>query len=691
MTKITINSIPITVPEGYTVLQACAQAGIEIPVFCYHPKLSIAGNCRMCLVEMEKSPKPIASCAMPVSEGMVIHTDTPMVEKARQGTLELLLINHPLDCPICDQGGECDLQDITVSHGCGRNRFDLNKRAVVDKEMGPLIKTHMTRCIHCTRCVRFAHEIAGTSELGTLHRGEHMEITTLLDTAITSELSGNLIDICPVGALTNAPYAFHGRPWELLKTPSIDVMDAVGSHIRIDTKGPFEVMRILPRSCDTINEDWISDKTRFAYDGLKYQRLDRPYVRNQQGHLDPTSWKTALEHASKILTSVKGSEIAAITGDLCDVESMFSLKKLMEGLGSPHMESRWNGSTLTPKTRGDYLFNTTIEGIEKADVILLIGTNPRHEASLINARIKKRTWQGGISIGVVGEAFDLTYAYDHLGKTPADLAFLGQKNHPFTKTLLQAQNPMIIMGQSVFTHPSASAIEASVKDFATAYGMIRADWNGYNILSTTASMVGAFDLGFLPYAKGTSLKHIYEHAEKGTIKVIYTLGCDELDFSRLKNTFIIYQGHHGDAGARHADIVLPGCAYTEKNALFVNTEGRIQQSLQATQAPLEARVDWTILCDLATACKIDLPFKDEASLYTSLIADHPIFASQGIVADKPSPAVMPLSKAIRALTNDPFDYPIKNFYQSNVIAKNSKLMAKCALLHKNKMSGEETA
>lgn len=691
MTKLTINSTPITVPEGYTVLQACEQAGIEIPVFCYHPKLSIAGNCRMCLVEMEKSPKPIASCAMPVSEGMVIHTDSPMAEKARQGTLELLLINHPLDCPICDQGGECDLQDITVSHGCGRNRFDLNKRAVVDKDMGPLIKTHMTRCIHCTRCVRFAHEIAGTSELGTLHRGEHMEITTLLDTAITSELSGNLIDICPVGALTNGPYAFHGRPWELTKTPSIDVMDAVGSHIRIDTKGPFEVMRILPRACDAINEDWISDKTRFAYDGLKYQRLDRPYIRNKQGKLEPTSWNVALEHTAKTLTSVKGDEVAAITGDLCDIESMFSLKKLMEGLGSPHLESRWNGSTLIPKTRGDYLFNTTIEGIEKADVILLIGTNPRVEASLINARIKKRTWQGGIAIGVVGKAVDLTYDYEHLGENPSDLSFLAKKNHPFTQKLSTAKCPLIILGQAVFTHPAATAIEDCVKDFATANGVIRDDWNGYNVLSTTASMVGAFDLGFLPHVKGSNIHNIYEQTEKGTIKVIYNLGCDQLDFERLNNTWMIYQGHHGDEGARHAHIVLPGCAYTEKNALFVNTEGRVQQTLQATQAPGDAKVDWTILYELATACNIDLPFKDSTSLYKSLLAEYPVLASHEVIKAFPSQALMPLSKAIKNLSDFPFEDSIKNFYQSNVIAKNSKIMAQCTRLHKNKVLREENA
>ncbi len=683
MVKLTINHSPIDVPEGYTVLQACEEAGAEVPFFCYHPKLSIAGNCRMCLVEMEKSPKPVASCAMPVAEGMVIHTNTDVVQKARQGVLELLLINHPLDCPICDQGGECDLQDITMSYGRGKSRYDLNKRAVSDKNMGPLIKTQMTRCIHCTRCVRFAHEIAGTSELGTLHRGEHMEITTFLDTAITSELSGNLIDICPVGALTNKPYAFHGRPWELTKTPSIDVMDAVGSHIRIDTRGPFEVMRVLPRAFEAINEDWISDKTRFAYDGLKYQRLDRPYIRNKKGKLQPASWDEALNAVVGAFKGAKASEIAAITGDLCDVEAMYALKKFMQGLGSENLESRANGSKLTPQSRSDYLFNTTIAGTEQADVCLIIGANPRLEASLVNARLKKRSWSGDFSVGLVGEAVDLTYTYEHLGDKPTALEFLREAQHPFTQKLITAKKPMILLGEAVFTHADADKIEHLVKSFCLTHKIIRDDWNGYNVLSLSAARVGAFDVGFLPGEKGLSLEGMYEASEAHHLKVAYILGADCLNFSRLQNTFMIYQGHHGDEGANAADVILPGCAYTEKNALYVNLEGRIQQTCQAVQAPGEAKEDWRILRVLSQMCGQALPFNHRAELHQHLQKDYPLFATDGMMCPHYQPIVDErLAKA--KLSNRPFAMPVSDFYMDNVIAKNSKIMASCSLQLKQK-------
>ncbi len=627
---------------------------------------------------------------MPASEGMVIHTNTDKVKKARQGVLELLLINHPLDCPICDQGGECDLQDITMSYGRGRSRFNLNKRAVPDKEMGPLIKTNMTRCIHCTRCVRFMHEVAGTSEMGTLYRGEHMEVTTLLDSAITSELSGNLIDICPVGALTNKPYAFHGRPWELTKTPSIDVMDAVGAHIRVDTKGPYEIMRILPRQCDPINEDWISDKTRFAYDGLRYQRLDKPYIRDKKGKLVPATWNEALETASKALIDVKGSEIASIAGDLADVESMYALKRLMHALASPHLESRTHGSVYPPTCREDYLFNTTIKGIEEADVCLLIGTNPRLEACLVNTRIKKRTWQGNFTVGLVGDAVDLTYAYEHLGDKACDLEFLKDAKHPFTQKLIHAKKPMVILGESVFSHPDHEKIVNLVKAFCMTHKVIREDWNGYNMLATNASTVGAFDLDFLPQKGGLDLEGIYKACESGAMKAIYALGADQLNFSRLKNAFIIYQGHHGDEGASHAGVILPGATYTEKHATYVNVEGRIQHTHQAVHTPGEAKEDWRIIRALSQACNQTLPFDDIQALRDHLLIDYPIFKTDGMVRYSYHPAIDErLSKA--KLSNRSFESPVRDFYMSNVIAKNSKTMAECTRLTTTKSTLKEVA
>ncbi len=689
-----INNFPVEVPEGSTVLQACQQVGIEIPVFCYHPKLPIAGNCRMCLVEMEKSLKPIASCAMPASEGMVIHTNTDKVKKARQGVLELLLINHPLDCPICDQGGECDLQDITMSYGRGRNRFDLNKRSVEDKYMGPLIKTVMTRCIHCTRCIRFCQEVAGTSELGTLHRGEETEITTLLESAITSELSGNLIDICPVGALTNKPHAFHGRSWELTKTPSIDVMDAVGSRIWIDTRvdteigSPLEVMRILPRSFDPINEEWISDKTRFSYDGLTYQRLDQPYLRHpsskdptKKNPLQPVSWTNALDAAAKLLTSVKSHEVATISGDMCDVEALYSLKKLMEALEVPHLESRWNGSRLMPQCREDYLFNVTIEGIEKADVCLIIGANPRTEATLVNARLKKRMRSGALTVGLVGKAIDLTYSYTHLGDTPGALAFLRDPTHPFTRKIALANHPMIILGEAVFAHPDAEKLEHFIKVFCLENCIIREGWNGYNVLATAAATVGAFDVGFLPKSNGFVLEDIYGACERGEIKVVYLLGADQIDFARLRNALIIYQGHHGDEGANHADIILPGVAYTEKNATYVNLEGRIQKTQQAVLPPNNAKEDWRILRALSEVCGSPLAFNTPQELYRCLVDDYPLFATDGMRRDTYVPKI-DKRKASAALSHRPFLSPVSDFYMSNIIAKNSIIMAECALAFK---------
>jgi len=698
MVTLTIDNQTVEVPEGSTVLQACDQLGIEIPVFCYHPKLSIAGNCRMCLVDVEKSPKPVASCAMPVAEGMVVSTHTDKVKRARQGVLELLLINHPLDCPICDQGGECDLQDLTMSYGRGCSRFSLNKRAVKDKYMGPLVKTVMTRCIHCTRCIRFTNEIAGTAELGTTGRGEHVEITSFLESAITSELSGNLVDICPVGALTNKPYAFHGRPWELSKTPSIDVMDALGAHIRIDTRGTWEVMRILPRGNDLINEDWITDRTRFAYDGLKYQRLDRPYVR-KKGKVIPATFQEAFEVIASKIKNLAGTEIAAITGDLCDAESMYALKKLMLSLGSPHLESRQKGSTVRFDVREDYLFNTMIAGIEDSDVVLLIGTNPRMEATLINTRLRKRTLMSGgnnsvFSVGLIGPKVDLTYPYDHLGEKAIDLDFLSDGKHFFTQKLINAKNPVIVLGEAVLNHPDGEKILHRVRQFAVKNKLIREDWNPLNILTSQAATTAALDLDFLPQKgkdggqNGLALEGIYQAVEKGDIKAVYLLGADDVNFERLKGAFIIYQGHHGEQGAQHADVILPGAAYTEKNGTYVNLEGRVQQGIQVVSPPGEAKEDWKIIRALSQQLKTPLPFDDLAALRAQMASEYTTFRIIGDIITRSYHPRVDEKLAQGKLTNRGFDLPISDFYLSNIITRHSKILAQCSRIRAQTETGE---
>lgn len=681
MIKLTVDDKIVEVEDGSTVFQACEKAGVEVPVFCYHPKLSIAGNCRMCLVEVEKSPKPVASCAMPAAEGMVVKTKTDMVKKAREGVLELLLINHPLDCPICDQGGECDLQDITVSYGCGSSRFDLNKRAVTDKNMGPLIKTIMTRCIHCTRCVRFAHEIAGTDELAAVNRGEHMEITTLLEGAVTSELSGNLVDVCPVGALTNKPYAFHGRPWELTKTPTIDVMDGVGSHIRLDTRGSFEVMRVLPRGCDDINEDWISDRTRFAYDGLKYQRLDKPYIR-EKGKLTEASWTDALNSVTDLFTSHKPDEIAVLSGPLADVDGLYALKKLMEDHGVEHFECRTQGSKLIPLVREDYLFNTTIAGIEQTDVCLIVGANPRTDATLVNARLRKGYLNHGLRVALVGEQIDLTYPYEYLGDKPVDLEFLRDSKHPVTKALVSAKNPMMIVGEAALIHPDSDKILALIKDFALTHNVIRKDWNGLSILHTQAGTTGALDLGYLPAKSDENLETLYAHVEAGRIKVLYLYGVDDLDFSRLKKALIIYQGHHGDSGAHNAQVILPGAAYSEKTALYVNIEGRVQQAVQAVAPPGEAREDWKIIRALSDVLQKPLPFDNHSDLLSMLMRDFPMFKMRGEGANALYVPKVDARLAKAKLSNRSLINPLNDVYLTNVVTKHSKILAECSRLQR---------
>jgi NADH-quinone oxidoreductase subunit G len=687
MPKVTINGQELEVENGRTVLQACEQAGVEVPVFCYHPRLPIAGNCRMCLVEIEKSPKPVASCAMPVGDGMVIHTDTPMVEKARKGVLEFLLINHPLDCPICDQAGECDLQDITMNYGPDTSRFKENKRAVPNKDFGPLIKTEMTRCIHCTRCVRFGDEVAGISELGAVFRGENMEISTYIGTAVSSELSGNMIDICPVGALTSKPYAFKGRPWELTKTESIDVLDAVGSNIRVDTRN-MQVMRILPRLNEDINEEWISDKTRFACDGLKIQRLDRPYIRNAEGRLEAATWGAALTHIAKKLKPLSGDQIGAIAGNLVEAESLFALKLLMKNLGSSNLDACQDGALPATLARPHYLFNTGIAGIEQADACLLIGTLPRWEATLINARLRKRYLKDGFSIGHIGPHVSLTYPYTHLGESPDILESILSGKNPFARVLKNATHPMLIIGQEALRRPDAQAIQETAFEIAKKYDCIRPDWVGYNVLHTAASRVAALDLQFSPQKGSLSSKEMVEAASQGKIKALYLLGADEMDFSPLRSagTFVIYQGHHGDHGAIHADVILPGAAYTEKQGIYVNTEGRVQETLPALFPPGEARVDWEIIKSVSDAFKKPLPFKTLKELRAALYQEYPTFKTnaRGFDIDwkKRSEILLKEKSSLssgekRKILATPFKAYIQNYYMTDSISRASSTMAAC--------------
>lgn len=672
MPKITIDNQEIDVPEGMTVLQAAKLLGIEIPVFCYHPKLSIAGNCRMCLVEMEKSSKPIASCAMPVSEGMVIHTHSPKTQKARQGVLEFLLINHPLDCPICDQGGECDLQDITMAYGSDSSRFYLNKRAVPDKDFGPLIETAMNRCIQCTRCIRFATEVAGVPELGATGRGEDMEIGTYVQKAITSELSGNMIDICPVGALTSKPYNYRARSWELSSTPAVDVFDAVGSSIRIDSRGR-EVMRILPRQNDEINEDWISDKSRFAYDGLKYQRLDRPYARGKDGKLKPVSWDQAFEVIMKRLQPIPGNRIAAIAGDMVDLEAMMALKDLMTALGSPHIDCRQEAIQVGQGPRCSYLFNTTIEGIEQADFCFLIGTNPRWEAPLINARIRKNYLNTDLPVALLGPYLELGYPIDHLGNDPLLLEQIMKGKHPVSDRLKAAQRPMIIVGQSALKRKDGPAILDLTRQIAEKYDLIHDQWNGFNVLHTTASRVGGLDLGFLPGPKGYGVKDMLHHISRGKIQAVYLLGADEIDMVKLKSAFVIYQGHHGDRGASHADVILPGAAYTEKSGTYVNTEGRVQRSLKAVSPPGEAKEDWSIIQMLSEKLGMPLPYRTLEEVHDRLNEVNPLFKE----LDKIRPTPWEAFAYEGILSGVPFEPTIKNFYMTDPISRHSITMSKC--------------
>lgn len=677
MPTLTIDGMEIEVEPGTSILQACEQLGIEIPRFCFHDRLSVPANCRMCLVEMEKAPKPVASCAMACGDGMVIHTDSEMTQKARRGVMEFLLINHPLDCPICDQGGECDLQDQAMAYGYDRSRYGEPKRAVKEKNLGPLIKTFMTRCIHCTRCVRFADEIAGVPEMGATGRSEHMEIGTYIQHAITSELSGNMIDICPVGALTSKPYAFNARPWELRKTETIDVMDAVGSNIRVDARGG-EVLRVLPRLNEAVNEEWISDKTRFACDGLRRQRLDRPYVR-RDGKLQAASWEEAFDAIASALEPLSPSQFGAIAGDLCDAESMFALKTLLDTLSVPNRDCRQDGTYTELASRAGYLFNTTIAGIEQADAVLLVGTNPRWEAPLVNARIRKRWLQGGLAVGLVGENVDLTYGREYLGAGPSALAAVVDGSHEFGKILGDAQNPMVVLGPGALARPDGQAVYDLALRLAATTRMIGPDWNGFNVLNTAASRVGALDIGFMPVSGGLDIHGILNGASSGDIKAVWLHGADEIDASRLGDAFVIYQGHHGDRGAHRADVILPGAAFTEKNATYVNLEGRAQTARMAVFPPGEAKEDWKIVRALAGRLDQDLGFNSLRELRQAMIQATPSLGEIDTIAPSElSPVIKAAADRDSGKVGDqPFSSPVTNFYQTDPISRASETMAQC--------------
>ena len=653
MPKLTIDGMEVTVEPGTSILQAAEKLGIEIPRFCYHDKLSVPANCRMCLVEVEKSPKPVASCAMPCGEDMKVSTKSPLAQKARHGVMEMLLVNHPLDCPICDQGGECDLQDQAVAYGFDRSRYHEEKRAVKDKDLGPLVKTVMTRCIHCTRCIRFGEEIAGVEEMGVLGRGEHLEIGTYVEQMVTSELSGNLIDVCPVGALTSKPYAFTARPWELSKTESIDVLDAVGSNIRIDTRGGA-VLRILPRLNEDVNEEWISDKARFSWDGLKNQRLDRPYVRTN-GKLQPVSWEAALTHAASKITG----HIGAVIGDLADCESIVALKDFMKALGSSDVECRQDGAQIDASTPYGYLFNTTIAGIEKADAILLVGTNPRVEAALVNARIRKTWLASRVKVGVIGPAVDLNYPHKHLGAGPETLEELLKGKGAFADVLSKAKNPIIILGAGCLVRADGMAIQALARKLADKYNM------GFNMLHTAASRAGALLLGC------TADRRVEAILKSD---VIYLLGADEIPVNKISpHSFVIYQGHHGDRAAARADVIFPGAAYTEKNATYVNIEGRPQHARQAVFPPGEAREDWKIIRALSEMSGKTLPYDTLSQVRDRLAKAHPAFARIGEVTaaeKRPSGTEGKCDKA-------PFVLPVDNFYMTDPITRASRVMAEC--------------
>ncbi|CAI2175832.1 3402_t:CDS:2 [Funneliformis geosporum] len=676
--EVFVDGNPITIEHGSAVIQACEKAGYAIPRFCYHERLSVAGNCRMCLVELEKSPKPIASCAMPVMPGMKIKTETPLVKKAREGVMEFLLSNHPLDCPICDQGGECDLQDQAVRYGSDRGRFHevTGKRAVEDKDFGPLVKTSMTRCIHCTRCVRFANEVAGVPELGTSGRGSDMQISTYIERTLNSEMSGNVIDLCPVGALTAKPYAFSYRPWELRRTESIDVLDAIGSNIRVDSRG-VEVMRILPKINDQVNEEWISDKTRFAFDGLKRQRLTTPLIR-QDDKFIAVSWEQALTRVANEIHKVKGSETKAIAGQLADTESLVALKDLFNRIGSDNFAiDTTNGSQVPAHgadIRSNYLLNSKIAGIEKADVVLLVGTNPRHEGPILNTRIFKSYLHNGLDVGLIGFAANTSYDYDHIGDNSEALESILNENHPFAKRIAEAKRPLIIVGSGVLGNPDSEYVFSTIAKITNKYknSFFQGDWNGYNVLQISASRAAAYDIGFIPSPETSNI----------TPRFIYLLGADEIVPQDIpKDAFVVYQGHHGDTGAYYADVILPGAAYTEKSVTYVNTEGRSQLTRAAVPPPGAAREDWKIIRALSELAGVTLPYDDLHSIRDRMgdIAPH---LTRYDVVEKVGNSELGLARLVKKSPKSSgaiFKPIIQDYYMTDSISRASQTMAKYLL------------
>ena len=666
MLKLKVNNINIEVEEGLTVLQACEQAGVEIPRFCYHEKLSIAGNCRMCLVEIEKSPKPVASCAMPAIEGMNIKTNTSFVEKARKGVMEFLLANHPLDCPVCDQGGECDLQDQSMFYGIDKSRYKENKRSVPEKNMGPLIKTQMTRCIHCTRCIRFATEVAGIPELGAIGRGENMQITTYLEKSMQSELSANVVDLCPVGALTSKPYVFEARPWELKKTETIDVMDAVGSNIRVDTYG-WEVKRVLPRINEDINEEWISDKTRYACDGLLNQRLDSPFIK-KNGKFNKVTWPEAYDLIKGKIKTIKPDKICGISGDLINMETLYIFKEFFnKSLKSNNLESRSEQVYLNPKKRENYLFNSSINGIEESDFIFLIGTNPRFEATILNSRIRKAYVQKKVKIISLNDVGDLTYPYQKLNGNTNIIKEIIEDKHEISKLIKEAKKPIVIIGQSALISQSGKYIFESIKFYLNKNNKILENWNSLNIISESASITGSFDLGI--YKTSNGLNQVLIDLKNHNYEIVYLLGQDSLKFKK-NNEFIIYQGSHGDNGAELADVILPGSAYTEQDGYFTNLEGKLQKAYKASYPPGEAKEDWLIINELSKIITNKEIFKNKEELENSMLNYLNLFKKNNI--SKTYSEKLDLNFIDEKIKIKNLDY-----YYSNSIARSSKTMFQC--------------
>ncbi|KIL63879.1 hypothetical protein M378DRAFT_78981 [Amanita muscaria Koide BX008] len=680
--SLTVDGKEVTVPQGSALIQACEAAGATIPRFCYHDRLAIAGNCRMCLVEVERSPKPVASCAMPAMPGSKVWTNTPLVHEAREGVMEFLLANHPLDCPICDQGGECDLQDQSMRYGSDRSRFHeiTGKRAVEDKNLGPLVKTSMNRCIQCTRCVRFANEVAGVEDLGTTGRGNDMQIGMYVEKTMNSELSGNVVDLCPVGALTSKPYAFHARPWELKNTESIDVTDAVGSNIRVDSRG-VRVMRVQPRTNDDVNEEWISDKARYAYDGLTFQRLTAPLIK-QGDRFVAATWEEALSAIADGLakTGAQGDEIQAIAGHLADTESLVALKDLINCLGSDNLATDQLGGTAPPvhgvDVRSNYLFNPTIPGIEQADAILLVGTNPRHEAAVLNSRIRKSWLHTTLEVGFIGERVDTAYGYDYLGQDiKAVQEFVAGKGE-FAAKFKAAKKPLIIIGSAISEHPDGASVYNQLASYVQTHKnkLLTPEWNGFSVLQRAASRSAAYDIGFVSSAK----------AAKTTPKFIYLLNADEVDPKSIsKDAFVVYQGHHGDLGAQLADVCLPGAAYTEKSTTWVNTEGRAQLGSAAVPPPGASRDDWKIIRALSEVLNVQLPYEDVLALRDRMWEISPTLVRYDAVeSTSPDVALAGLKVLVEstkkaAFKGLPFEKPIKNFYMTDPISRASVTMAQC--------------